>query len=87
MSDRNLLDRMTFFVLQANRPDAEQHADRDHGSRWLPGKSERSSVRRTRPVQDIVAVLPARKLTYRPHLAPGHHFDAAVRTSPGRGQL
>lgn len=49
--------------------------------------SERGPIRRTRAVQDIFAVLPARQPAHRPHLAAGHHIHAAIRTASGRGQL
>jgi len=51
------------------------------------GQPERGTIRRTRAVQDIFAVLPARQPAHRPHLAAGHHVHAAVRTTTGRGQL
>jgi len=53
----------------------------------MRGQPERGTIRRTRAVQDIFAVLPARQPAHRPHLAAGHHVHAAVRTTAGRGQL
>lgn len=53
----------------------------------MRGQPERGAIRRTRAVQDISAVLPARQPADRPHVAAGHHVHAAVRTAAGRGQL
>jgi len=72
---------------KANRPDSGQHDDRYHGGWRVRGQPERGAIRRTRAVQDIVAVLPARQPAHRPHLAAGYDVHAAVRAAAGRGQF
>lgn len=75
------------MFLQANRPVTEQHTQSDHGCGRMSGQLERSAIRRACAVQDIVAILSARKPTHRPDFTSGHYVHVAVRTSARRGQL